>query len=253
MKIATIYDIHGNLPALEAVLDEIFMADVDRVVVGGDVVAGPMPVETVACLRSAHKRVAMDFILGNAESELLRHVHGKPINGLSPRAYEEAKWVATQLSSKDIHFIENWSATVQFQIPTLGTTLFCHATPKDDITIFTPQSDPAKLVALFANITATAVVCGHTHMQFDLPVENVRVVNAGSVGMPFGQVGADWLLIGEQVEFRHTAYDFGAAAKLIQASNYPHAENFAANNVLQVPSFNAASQMLTQLEATQEI
>mgnify|MGYP002713109896 CR=1 FL=1 len=252
MRIATIYDIHGNLPALEAVLAEIFAEGADRVIVGGDVVAGPLPVETIACLRTASEKIPMDFILGNAESELLRHVNGEPINGLSPRADEEAKWVATQLSAEDIQFIANWPATITLELPQIGSVLFCHATPNDDITVFTAKSNAAKLSSLFAHVSASVVVCGHTHMQFDGIVNNIHVVNSGSVGLPFGQTGADWLLIGDKVDFRHTDYDLEKAAERIRAANYLQAESFAANNVLQAPSVEMAMQMLTQLEASQE-
>jgi len=80
------------------------------------------------------------------------------------------------------------------------------------------------------------VICGHTHMQFDRMIGSTRVVNAGSVGMPFGAPGADWLLLGPDVELRHTAYDLTAAAERIRASHYPQAEDFAARNVLQPPT-----------------
>src|SRR6185436_13016266 len=82
---------------------------------------------------------------------------------------------------------------------------------------------------------AAMVVCGHTHMQFDRTVGRTRIVNAGSVGMPFAAPGAYWLLLGPDVQLRHTHYDLSRAADRIRASGYPQAEQFAANNVLQPP------------------
>ncbi|MFZ1398175.1 MAG: metallophosphoesterase, partial [Candidatus Promineifilaceae bacterium] len=91
MRIAAVYDIHGNLPALEAVLSEIVKESVDCIVVGGDVVAGPLPNESLQLLQSLD--IPTQFIRGNAESELLRHLAGEPPGGLSERANEEARWV----------------------------------------------------------------------------------------------------------------------------------------------------------------
>jgi hypothetical protein len=80
------------------------------------------------------------------------------------------------------------------------------------------------------------VICGHTHMQFDRTIGSVRVMNAGSVGMPFGESGADWLLLGPDVQLRRTPYDLTKAAERIRETNYPQADDFAARNVLQPPS-----------------
>jgi diadenosine tetraphosphatase ApaH/serine/threonine PP2A family protein phosphatase len=80
------------------------------------------------------------------------------------------------------------------------------------------------------------VVCGHTHMQFDRAVGTVRVVNAGSVGMPFSGPGADWLLLGPGIQLRHTEYDLAKAAQRIRETQYPQAGDFADNNVLTTPS-----------------
>ena len=89
---------------------------------------------------------------------------------------------------------------------------------------------------MFDGLNVSVVVCGHTHMQFDRRIGGIRVVNAGSVGMPFGDPGADWLLLGPEVQFRHTAYDLTKAAERIRATRFPQAEDFAARNVLQPPS-----------------
>jgi len=80
------------------------------------------------------------------------------------------------------------------------------------------------------------VVCGHTHMQFDRRVDDVRIVNAGSVGMPFGEAGAYWLLLGLNAELLRTEYDLADASARIRATEYPQAEEFAAHNVLDPPS-----------------
>ncbi len=245
MKIAAIYDIHGNLPALEAVLADIEVEQIDQLIVGGDVVAGPLPVATLQRLQAVS--TPTQFIRGNAESELLRFLAGKPINGLSARADKEAQWVGEKLPLEQRQFLQTWSATVQIE-----DVLFCHATPLSDITVFTQHTPMEKLLPIFANLTAKTVVCGHTHMQFDRMIGDVRVVNAGSVGMPFGKSGAFWLLLAEnEIIFRRTMYDREVAAKRIRRSDYPDADDFATGNVLSVPTEDRALAMLQALEQRQ--
>ena len=231
MRVAAIYDIHGNLPALEAVLQEIRHAEVDQVIVGGDVLPGPIPRETIACLRELEFPV--QFIQGNGDREVVALRRGTE-TGAVPEQYREAmRWVAQQLHPEDEQWLASWPQTVRIQIPALGEVLFCHATPRNDTEIFTRLTPEERLLPVFAKANAPLVICGHTHMQFDRKVGDLRVVNAGSVGMPFGESGAYWLLLGPGVEFRHTHYDLAKAAERIRATKYPQAEEFAARNVLQ--------------------
>ena len=118
----------------------------------------------------------------------------------------------------------------------MGHVLFCHATPRNDTDIFTAETPDAVLRPLFDRVDVELVVCGHTHMPFDRAIGRTRVVNAGSVGMPFGEPGADWLLLGPDVQFRHTDYDRARAAERIQATAYPGAREFAERSVLRPPS-----------------
>jgi putative phosphoesterase len=249
MRIAAIYDIHGNLPALEAVLQEIKEGEVDLIVVGGDVVAGPMPVETLSLLQSL--ATPTHFILGNAESDVLRHLAGKEINGLSEGANEEARWVAKQLSNEHKLFLLGWTSTFSLNTEKWGELLFCHGTPRNDAEIFTKLTPEERLLSVLGNLTASVVICGHTHMQFDRVAGKVRIINAGSVGMPFGRTGADWLMIDNDVHFKHTTYDIAHAAERIRKSNYYQAEEFVQNNVLQAPSEIKMLEMLTIMEANQ--
>jgi putative phosphoesterase len=249
MRIAAIYDIHGNLPALEAVLAGIKQEAVDQIVVGGDVVAGPMPVESLNLLQNSG--IPTHYIHGNAESEVLRHLAGKPINGLSPQAEGIAKWVGGELTAVQKQFIATWPTTYQIDVNGIGTVMFCHATPQNDISVFTKLTPETKLLPIFQDLPASMVVCGHTHMQFDRTVGNVRVVNAGSVGMSFGKTGAFWLLIDKTLSFKQTDYDRIHAADRIRQTSYPQAENFAANNVLNAPTEEQALNLLSNLEAQQ--
>jgi diadenosine tetraphosphatase ApaH/serine/threonine PP2A family protein phosphatase len=114
--------------------------------------------------------------------------------------------------------------------------LFCHATPRSDTEIFTRLTSADRLLSVFAGLNVSVVICGHTHMQFDRTIGGIRVVNAGSVGMPFGKPGAHWLLLGPDVRLRHTPYDLKQATDRVRATNYPQAAEFATRNILQPPS-----------------
>jgi diadenosine tetraphosphatase ApaH/serine/threonine PP2A family protein phosphatase len=118
----------------------------------------------------------------------------------------------------------------------IGDVLFCHATPRNDTEIFTRCTPEERLAPIFSGLGVEIVVCGHTHMQFDRAIGSVRVVNAGSVGMPFGRPGAYWLLLGPDVQLRRTDFDLTAAAARVRATRYPQAEDFAANNIQQPPT-----------------
>ncbi|HTG35804.1 MAG TPA: metallophosphoesterase family protein [Thermoanaerobaculia bacterium] len=234
MRVAAIYDIHGNLPALEAVLQDIRQAGVDRIVVGGDVLPGPMPRETITFLLGLD--IPVQFIRGNGDREVLAHKAGVETGALPEQVREVLRWTARQLDPEQERWLAGWPATLRIEIGGLGEVLFCHATPQSDTEIFTRLTPEESLLPVFGGLDVPLVICGHTHMQFDRMIGRVRVVNAGSVGMPFGEPGADWLLLGPGVELRHTPYDLAKAAERIRGTKYPQAQEFAADNVLRPPS-----------------
>jgi len=188
MPLATLYDVHGNIRALEAVLDEI--PDDATIVVGGDVAAGPHPAETLERLRTLGDRVL--WLRGNADREL---TPGEP--GLAPEGSLEP--VRAKLTAEQIAFLHGLPPTVQ-----IGRVLFCHATPKNDVDIFTERTPEERVAPQFADVDADVVVCGHTHTQFERTIAGKRVVNSGSVGMPYEDApGAYWTL---DLEHRRTEY-----------------------------------------------
>lgn len=233
MRIAALYDIHGNLPALEAVLDDMAREDVDRVVVGGDVLPGPMPSETLA--RLVEIGLPTDFIHGNGETDTLAELDGVPSR--VPEAFREAvRWSGSRLDAEGVRLVRRWPATVRASVSGVGDVLFCHATPESDTEIFTRLTPEKDVAPFFAGVDVDLIVCGHTHMQFDRTVGGVRVVNAGSVGMPFGEPGAYWLLIGPGVHLRRTDYDLEGAARRIGATSYPGVDAFVQDNLLHPPT-----------------
>jgi putative phosphoesterase len=240
MRVAAIYDIHGNLPALEAVLHDIHQSKVDRVIVGGDVVPGPMPHETLASLLRLD--IPVEFIQGNGDRAVVEQMTGTD-SGTVPEQFREVmRWNAQQLHPEHEQLLASWPKTNTLNIRDLGEVLFCHATPRSDTEIFTRLTPEDRLLPAFTGVNVPVVICGHTHMQFDRIIEKIRVVNAGSVGMPYGAPGAYWLLLGPDIQLRHTRYDLAGAAKRIRDTNYPQAQEFAAHNILRPPSEEAMLQ-----------
>jgi len=245
MRVAALYDIHGNLPSLEAVLQDIRQADVDQIVVGGDVVPGPMPRETLRRLLDLD--LPTHFIYGNGELAMLAQMAGARTGSVTywgttsgarpPESIVEIyRWTAAQLQPEFEPVLARWPKTLQLEIDGLGQVLFCHSTPRSETEVFTRLTAEDRLLPLFEPLQVAAVVCGHTHMQFDRMIGRTRVTNAGSVGMPFGELGAYWLLLGSDIQLRHTPYDLAKAAERIRATNYPEAQDFASHNVLRSPS-----------------
>lgn len=249
MRIAAIYDIHANLSALEAVLQEIREANVDCVVVGGDVLPGPLPLETIQCLLDLD--ISAQFIHGNGDREVLAHMSGYETDWYrsAPEQWREPiRWTARQLDSQHQRLLEGWPPTCRVAIPGLGDVLFCHATPRNDTEIFTRLTPDDRLLPIFEGLGVSVVVCGHTHMQFDRMIGTTRVVNAGSVGMPFGEPGAYWLLLESDVQLRRTRYDLDRAADRIRGTTYPQAEDFASRNILHPPPEKETLAAFTQAE-----
>jgi putative phosphoesterase len=220
MRVAALYDIHGNLPALDAVLAEVEREDVEAIVIGGDIASGPPQprevVERVRSLPNAH------CIRGNAD-RVRDPQHGDD---------EGLAWLLGQL---DEHQAE-WLATLPFST-VLDGTLFVHATPQDDETIVTELTTDEKLTGLLEGVAERRVVAGHTHMQLERRVGETLFVNAGSVGWPYeGRPGAYWAILDDGVELRRTDYDRERAADLIRRSGHPRAEEIAAENILVAPS-----------------
>jgi len=260
MRVAALYDIHGNLPALEAVLQDIRQANVGNVgqiVVGGDVVPGPMPRETLTRLLDLD--LPTHFIYGNGELAILAQIAGArtgsvtywgTTSGARPpeNIVETYRWTAAQLQSEFESVLARWPKTLQLEIDGLGQVLFCHSTPRSETEVFTRLTAEGRLLPLFEPLQVSMLVCGHTHMQFDRMIGGTRVVNAGSVGMPFGEPGAYWLLLGPDVRLRRTLYDSPQAAERIRATEYPQAEEFAAQSVLTPPSEEKMLEVFTPFE-----
>jgi putative phosphoesterase len=226
--VAALFDAHGNLPALDAVLAELAADPPDLVVFGGDTVNGPFPRETVERLRSLELPAV--HLRGNGERELL--------DGADP-------WSAAQLDHDARRFVESFRASVTLELPGLGRVLLCHAAPEDDEQIVTPKTPEDVLARIYGGLGVDVVLLGHTHVRIDRTIDGVRIVGPGSVGWPYAdEPGAYWaLLAGGRIELRHTRYDLPAAAATIARSEWPLADEFARENVEQVPTAEEATDL----------
>ena len=246
MRVAAISDIHGNLPALEAVLADAEHARPDAIVFCGDVASGPMPAETIDRLLTVRNA---RFVRGNADRGLVDEFDGKPAGDM-PGPFGD--WCAKQISKRQRDFLASFEDNVVIDgVDGLGRVLFCHASPRNDTDVFSVESPDERVRMLLEGVHANVVVCGHTHMQFDRTVERIRVVNAGSVGMPYGRPGAYWAMLGPDVDLRRTDYDLDSAAQRIRAKDWSNAGRFAAENVMTVPSAEQAMEFLRSAESKQ--
>src|SRR6185437_7194246 len=195
MKIAALYDIHGNLPALNALLEELKEVQPDLTVVGGDIISGPMPEQTLE--RLSHLGDQVHFIRGNADREVVKAFDDQPLSSAQPeQVREETQWIAEQITRSQRDFLAALPEQLVLRIEGLGSVLFCHATVRSDEEIFTPVTPEERLSEIFSEVEQEIVVCGHTHMQFERRFGNLRILNAGSVGLPYAdRPGAYWLLL----------------------------------------------------------
>ncbi|MCF3965130.1 metallophosphoesterase family protein [Streptomyces fuscigenes] len=225
-SVAVLSDIHGVLPALRAVLAEPDVAAADRIVVTGDIAAGPQPRQVLDVLRGLGDRAL--WVRGNADRELVEYRRG-PRAGL-PLADPIDPWAAEQLTEDDLDLLQSLPLSV-----VVDDVLFCHATPRDDTEIVLVDSPLHRWAEVFGALdpAVRGVVCGHTHMPYVRLAHGRLVVNPGSVGMPYGRPGAHWALLGPGgsrggVQLRVTGYDAEAAvAEVVADSTYPDVAEWA--------------------------
>lgn len=219
--VAALSDIHGNIRALNAVLEEVEREQPAVIVVCGDVATGPFPSDTLERLMGLGERAY--FVRGNADRELVsafdRHLQFDPDEVDPARLF--SSWSAQQIDKRQRDFLASFHDRVVLEITGPGSVLFCHGSPRNDNEIITSLTPRNILSKLFAGLEEKMVVCGHTHHQFDRRTDGFRLVNAGSVGMPYeGEPGAFWALLGPDVDLRKTEYDFERAVEEALSTGY---------------------------------
>lgn len=221
-RVAALYDVHGNVFALEAALSTARSEGADLVVFGGDLAWGPFPKAAVE--RVMDPGLPALYVRGNAD----RSVAGAA-GAEEGWVAEVTTWCTAQLDAHHHGFLLGQAEAVTVDVEGLGTVLFCHGSPRDDEEVLTSLTSEERLAAALEDVAADVIVCGHTHVQLDRTSRSKRVVNAGSVGMPYeGRPGAYWCLLHSGgIELRRTDYDFAAAAAAVESSGCPYAADFA--------------------------
>lgn len=233
MAVAALYDIHGNLPALRAVLAEVEREHVDGIVIGGDVANGPLPRETIELLMALGHRAR--FVCGNGDREIVEAYDaaaGPEVEAPEPIA----AFAAARIERSQRDFLAGFEPVVELTIEGRGggAVLFCHGTPDSDTVMITTATSEERLRSIVRGVEHELVVCGHTHRQFDRRSDSVRVINAGAVGMPYeGRRGAYWALIGAEVELRRTDYDWEPALAELRAGGLPELDEMLLESLLE--------------------
>lgn len=223
MIVAAVYDIHANYTALKAVLEDIRKADVDHVLVGGDLAWGPEPRQVMDLLMQYKDQFI--FVKGNADREVADR-HGTE-QGLDDATAEINRWCADQLTNEQLSFLRGMASEKILDVSGLGEVLFVHCSPRSDEEAIRYNTAEEEIRPMLENVPQQTIVCGHTHIQFDRIVDGKRIVNAGSVGLQCRANGACWVLLGPGVELKITQYDVTAASENILNSNAPYKEDFA--------------------------
>ena len=225
MRIAVLADVHGNLPALDAVLAELRGERVELVASLGDVCAGPMGAAVLGRLLELSSAVPMLWVMGNADREVVGAWDGALPADRDDPAARAAHFAAAQLDRRGRDFLAGFAVSLA-----ADGVRFCHGSPRSDTEILTAASSRRRVDAALAGVVEAVTVHGHTHHQYD----HGRVAGAGSVGMPYeGRAGAYWAVVDRgRVEPRRTPYDVEAAAAAIRATGYPDAEELLDESLL---------------------
>jgi predicted phosphodiesterase len=216
--VAALADVHGNAPALEAVLRDLAREEPDLVVFCGDLTWGPLPEETLALLLPLGERAL--FVRGNAERELLRLFEDVPDD-----ASERGRFLVERHDAAARAFVSAFRESVVVEIDGLGPTRFCHGSPRSDEELVTEATPVERVREFLDGVEERTIVTAHTHVSYERVVDGTRLLNPGSVGLPYeGRRGAYWALLGPGVEHRRTEYDLDEAERRFRAGDNPFAD-----------------------------
>ena len=223
MRVLALYDIHGNVDALDAVLADPAAGAPDAVLVGGDAVPGPFAAAVLD--RLAALRTPVHLLRGNGEREVAAAV-GAPAPAGDDLAAVTAAITAAELGEERAAALAALPLTLE-----LDGVLYCHASPRRDDQMLTRLSAPERWTAALAGVSAPIVVGGHTHQADDRRVGAVRFLNAGSVGLPYeGDGAARWLWVEDGAPAaRRTSYDAAGAGARMVAAGWPDERSIGAS------------------------
>ncbi|MBA3365913.1 MAG: metallophosphoesterase family protein [Actinobacteria bacterium] len=232
MRLGLISDLHGNLFALEAVLDEFRDEQLDQLVCLGDIAVGPQPAETIARLRELDCPVVM----GNWDAYFVSGFP-EPDNDLDRRLMELGAWWKAGLSDADLEYLRGLSTAVRLPVDDGFELLAFHGSPRSSEDRILPTTPDEQLDQMLGARRAQLMVGGHTHFQMVRRHGEGLVVNPGSVGLPFERQEpvmrvCPWAEYGIveardgslSVDLRRTSFDVGAHLNLMRRSGMPHVE-----------------------------
>jgi predicted phosphodiesterase len=221
-----IADIHGVSPALEAMLAEEAHDPSEVLLVLGDIAFGPQPNPVVDRLRSLGDRVIA--ISGNSEREMLEIVRGEE----TPLTDPIAPWSSHELTPENREWLAALPGTRTVNIEGFGDVFLCHACPQNDMDILLVDTRIERWMEALADLpeSVSMVLLGHTHMPFQRLVNGRRVINPGSIGMPYGGTGAHWVRLRDgNIETRVTHFDIERATREVgESSTFPGAAEWVA-------------------------
>jgi len=211
VRVAALADVHGNAPALEAVLADVEIAEPDLIVFCGDLTWGSLPRETLALVRALE--IPARFVRGNGDRAVGVELEGR------------GTWMASAHSAEDRAFLAGFEPTVTIDVDGLGPTCFCHGSPRSDEELVTERTPAERVREFMAGVDERVVVTAHVHVRYDRVVDGVRLIAPGSVGLPYeGARGAYWALLGPDLELRRTEYDVENAVAQMRATDDPRVE-----------------------------
>jgi putative phosphoesterase len=236
MRIGIISDVHGNLLALDAVLQELEHQGVDRIVCLGDTAAlGPQPRDVLARLRD----LECDVILGNTDAWLLDPKPHAIRDDYSRRVAEVEQWCADQLLPKDLEFVRSFRSMILVSLGAGSEMLCYHGSPRSDSDRVLAVTPADELVRMLDGVSAPIMAGGHTHEQMLRPYRETLLVNPGSVGLPYRQpvppaqayrppwaeyAVVDWQESRRLVEFGRVRFQISRLSEIAKESGMPHVE-----------------------------
>lgn len=235
-RIGVIADVHGNLPALEAVLAELEREELDGIVCLGDVAVGPQPAEVLARVRA----LGCPVVKGNWDDWFCEGIPPAD-DEIGQKLVEIGEFWAAQLSDDELAVLRDFPTTVELDLGDGETALCFHGSPSsNEVGIYSVIPDET-LEQILGDVRERVLLCGHTHLQMLRRLERALIVNPGAVGLPFSAWAPNTIAIapwaeygilshdrdGLHVDLRRTTYDVAALLTLSRESGMPHAEWWA--------------------------
>ncbi|MCR6106633.1 metallophosphoesterase family protein [Salipaludibacillus agaradhaerens] len=226
MKLALISDIHGNAEALKSVLNDLSIVGATHVAVLGDLsFRGPQPKECLDLVRELQAKV----IKGNADEWIVRGIKkGEVPEPAFEMMRQEQAWAKEQLTEEDLNYLSKLPETLELPLSNKEQLYACHATPSSLFDVISNEADNDSFsVYTEANNRATYYAYGHIHLPFLRAFSEKKIMNTGSVGLPFdGDVRASYIVLDSthndiNIQFRRVSYDVEKACHALDETNYP--------------------------------